>query len=94
MPVLAANVSDRYVSLVSERGMSTLDSLDDGAKQLPPSLPYYVPKGPYYERYANSMKGIVYLTDYRFQSHCLYDATMAYNIDKFWKTHVTTKIFS
>ena len=93
LPVLAANVPDRYVSLVSERGMAILDSLDGNAKLLLPRLPYYIPKGAYYDKFANSMKGHVYMNDYLFQSHCLYDATIAFNIYTFWKRHPTDKIF-
>ena len=93
LPVLAANVPDRYVSLVSERGMTILDSLDENAKLLLPSLPYYIPKGAYYEKFANSMKRHVYMNDYLFQSHCLYDATIAFNIFRFWKSHPADKIF-
>ncbi|MEX6690858.1 ChaN family lipoprotein [Danxiaibacter flavus] len=93
LPVIAANVPKRYVSLVSERGMEVLDSLDVEAKSFLPPLPYYISKGKYYEKFAEAMKFHVYMSDSLFQSHCLYDATIAYNIYKFWKSHPTYKIF-
>lgn len=93
LPVIAANVPNRYVSLVGERGMSSLDSLDNDAKLFLPPLPYFVPKGEYYKKFVTSVKFPVYMIDSRFQSHCLYDATIAYNIYKFWHIHPTYKIF-
>jgi len=35
----------------------------------------------------------VYMNDSLFQSHCLYDATMAYNIYKFRASHPKYKVF-
>jgi uncharacterized iron-regulated protein len=94
LPVIAANVPDRYVTLVAKRGINILDSLDDDAKSFLPPLPYYVPKGgDYYKRFANAMKFHVYMNDSLFQSHCLCDATIAYNLYKFRKSHPNYKIF-
>ena len=93
IPVIAANVPNYYVSLVQENGMNVLDSLNDSAKSFLPPIPYYIPKGAYYEKFSNAMKFHVYMNDSLFESHCLYDATMAYNISRFWKVHPTFKIF-
>ncbi len=93
LPVIAANVPDCYVSLVRENGMSVLNNLNDSAKSFLPPLPYYIPKGVYYEKFANSMKFKVDMNDSLFEAHCLYDATIAFNIYKFWKTHQAFKIF-
>lgn len=71
LPVLAANVPNRYVSLVHARGMAVLDSLDDASKAYLPPLPYYVPEGKYHDKYVNTMKRSVYVTDSLYQSHCL-----------------------
>lgn len=92
LPVIAANAPNRFIELVSEKGMNALDSLDEKSKSLLPPLPYHVIKGIYYDNYVSSIKFHTYVTETAYESFCLYDATMAYNIYKFWESNPSYKI--
>ena len=55
--VIAANPPRRYVSLVTRRGMRSLDSLSKDAKKFLPPLPYDTLTGRYREKFMDIMKG-------------------------------------
>ena len=55
--VIAANPPRRYVSMVSRRGMRSLDSLSKEAKKFLPPLPYDTLTGRYREKFFDVMKG-------------------------------------
>jgi uncharacterized iron-regulated protein len=82
--VIAANPPRRYVSMVSRRGMRSLDSLSKDAKKFLPPLPYDTLTGRYRDKFMETMKGspgggspnIYY-------SQSLWDAGMSYSIYKF-----------
>ena len=57
IPVIAANSPRRYVSLVTRRGMRSLDSLSKDAKKFLPPLPYDTLSGRYREKFMDIMKG-------------------------------------
>ncbi|HMK26674.1 MAG TPA: ChaN family lipoprotein [Chitinophagaceae bacterium] len=92
--VIAANPPRRYVSMVSRRGMRSLDSLSKDAKKFLPPLPYDTLTGRYREKFMETMKGspgggspnIYY-------SQSLWDAGMSYSIYKFLKKHKHQKVF-
>lgn len=94
IPVIAANPPRRYVTMVSRRGMRSLDSLSKEAKRFLPKLPYDTLGGRYREKFMDIMKGspgggspnIYY-------SQSLWDAGMANNIHVFLKKHRGTKVF-
>lgn len=94
IPVIAANPPRRYVTLVSRRGMKSLDSLSKDAKRYLPKLPYDTLSGRYREKFMDIMKGspgggstnIYY-------SQSLWDAGMANSIHVFLKQHKGKKIF-
>ena len=92
LPVIAADAPNRFVELVSNRGMNALDSLDEKSKSLLPPLPYFINKEAYYNEYVNAYKNTSTISDSGYQSFCLRDATMAYNIYKFWKGNPSYKI--
>src|SRR5689334_19385300 len=54
-PVIAANPPRRYVSMVTRRGMRSLDSLSKDAKQFLPPLPYDTLSGRYREKFMDIM---------------------------------------
>ncbi|HEY6063266.1 MAG TPA: ChaN family lipoprotein, partial [Chitinophagaceae bacterium] len=82
--VIAANPPRRYVSMVSRRGMRSLDSLSRDAKRFLPPLPYDTLTGRYREKFMETMKespgggspNIYY-------SQSLWDAGMSYSIYKY-----------
>jgi uncharacterized iron-regulated protein len=92
--VIAANPPRRYVSMVSRRGMHSLDSLSSGSKKFLPPLPYDTLTGRYREKFMETMKespgggspNIYY-------SQSLWDAGMSYSIYTYWKKNKSKKIF-
>jgi uncharacterized iron-regulated protein len=92
--VIAANPPRRYVSMVSRRGMRSLDSLSKGSKEFLPPLPYDTLTGRYRDKFMETMKespgggspNIYY-------SQSLWDAGMSYSIYKYWKKNKHKKIF-
>jgi uncharacterized iron-regulated protein len=92
--VIAANPPRRYVSMVSRKGMSSLDRLSKESKMFVPPLPYDTLTGRYREKFMETMKGspgggspnIYY-------SQSLWDAGMSYSIYRFLKKHKHQKVF-
>ena len=94
LSVIAANPPRRYVSMVSRRGMKSLDSLSKEAKKFLPPLPYDTLPGRYREKFAEVMKGSPGSTSPNiYYSQNLWDAGMSYSIYCYWKKHKDTKIF-
>ena len=93
-PVIAANPPRRYVSMVTRRGMRSLDSLPKESKQFLPPLPYDTLSGRYREKFMDIMKGSPGSTSANiYYSQNLWDAGMAYSMYKFWKKNKDKKIF-
>lgn len=94
IPVIAANPPRRYVSLVSRRGMQSLDSLSKDAKKFLPKLPYDTLTGRYREKFFDVMKGSPGGENPRvYHSQSLWDAGMSYSIYHFLKKNKGRKIF-
>jgi uncharacterized iron-regulated protein len=94
IPVIAANPPRRYVSLVTRRGMRSLDSLSKDAKKFLPPLPYDTLSGRYREKFMNIMKGSPGSTSQNiYYSQSLWDAGMAYSIYKYLKENKRKKVF-
>jgi uncharacterized iron-regulated protein len=92
--VIAANPPRRYVSMVSRRGMTSLDSLSKEAKKFLPPLPYDTLTGRYREKFFEVMKGSPGGENPRvYHSQSLWDAGMSYSIYKFLKKNKGRKIF-
>lgn len=92
--VIAANPPRRYVSMVTRRGMRSLDSLPKESKQFLPPLPYDTLSGRYREKFMDIMKGSPGSTSANiYYSQNLWDAGMAYSMYKFWKKNKDQKIF-
>jgi uncharacterized iron-regulated protein len=94
IPVIAANPPRRYVSMVSKRGMASLDSLSKEAKKLLPPLPYDTLTGRYRDKFFDIMKGSPGGENPRvYHSQSLWDAGMSYNIYKHLKGNKGKKVF-
>jgi uncharacterized iron-regulated protein len=94
IPVIAANPPRRYVSMVTRRGMASLDSLSKDAKKYLPPLPYDTLSGRYREKFMETMKGAPESASKNiYYSQSLWDAGMAYSIYKFLKKNKHKKIF-
>ena len=94
IPVVAANPPRRYVSLVTRRGMRSLDSLTKEAKKFLPPLPYDTLTGRYREKFMDIMKGTPGSTSQNiYYSQSLWDAGMAYSIYSYLKKNKHKKIF-
>ncbi len=97
IPVVAANPPRRYVSLVTRRGMKSLDSLSSSSKKFLPPLPYDTATGRYYEKFTALMSGggggPTSSSANIYYSQNLWDAGMSYSIYSFWKQNKDKKIF-
>jgi uncharacterized iron-regulated protein len=94
IPVIAANPPRRYVSMVSRRGMKTLDSLSKEAKKFLPPLPYDTLSGRYREKFMDIMKGSPGSGNPNvYYSQSLWDAGMSYSIYKYHKKNKGRKVF-
>jgi uncharacterized iron-regulated protein len=94
LQVIAANPPRRYVSMVSRRGMKSLDSLSKDSKKFLPPLPYDTLTGSYREKFFETMKGSPGGDNPKvYHSQSLWDAGMSNSIYKYWKKNKDKKIF-
>jgi uncharacterized iron-regulated protein len=94
VPVIAANPPRRYVSMVSRRGMRSLDSLSKDAKKFLPKLPYDTLTGRYREKFFEIMKGSPGGENPKvYHSQSLWDAGMSNSIYQYLKKNKGNKIF-
>lgn len=92
--VIAANPPRRYVSMVSRRGMQSLDSLSKESKKFLPPLPYDTLTGRYREKFFETMKGSPGGDNPRvYHSQSLWDAGMSYSIYSYLKKNKKKKVF-
>jgi uncharacterized iron-regulated protein len=94
IPVIAANAPHRYVSLVNRNGLNSLAAIDKTGKTYLPPLPIDTATGDYYEKFAQIMGGHAEMGGmHLYQAQNLWDATMAWSIARFLKSHRDYKIF-
>lgn len=94
LQVVAANPPRRYVSMVSRRGMPSLDSLSKASRQFLPPLPYDTLTGRYREKFFDIMKGSPGGDNPKvYHSQSLWDAGMSYSIYKYLKKNKGHKVF-
>lgn len=94
LPVIAANPPRRYVSMVTRRGMKSLDSLSQSAKAFLPPLPYDTLSGRYREKFLETMRGAPESASRNiYYSQSLWDAGMSYSIYRYLKKNKGKKIF-
>jgi uncharacterized iron-regulated protein len=94
LPVIAANPPRRYVSMVTRRGMKSLDSLSQSAKAFLPPLPYDTLSGRYRDKFLETMRGAPESASRNiYYSQSLWDAGMSYSIHRYLKKNKGKKIF-
>ena len=92
--VIAANPPRRYVTMVSRRGMVSLDSLSKEAKKLLPPIPFDTLTGRYREKFFETMKGSPGGNNPKvYHSQSLWDAGMSYSIYSYLKKNKGQKVF-
>ncbi|MFD2871302.1 ChaN family lipoprotein [Mucilaginibacter ximonensis] len=94
LPVIAANAPSRYVHMVTDKGLTTLQQLGKNSLQYLPPLPIDTATGAYYEKFAAIMGGHKAMQGMNiYQSQNLWDATMAWSIASYFKKNRGSKIF-
>ncbi len=93
LPVVAANAPSRYTNMVTRGSLASLDKLDSQAKDYIAPLPIDTATGAYYDKFVKIMGGHSAMAGMQiYQSQNLWDATMAWSIAKFYKSHGGFKI--
>jgi len=93
LPVVAANAPSRYTNMVTRNGLSSLQQLSVQAKSYLAPLPIDTAIGAYYDKFVKIMGGHEAMSGMQiYQSQNLWDATMAWSIAQFLKTHTGFKV--
>jgi uncharacterized iron-regulated protein len=91
--VIAANPPNRYVNLVTRKGLSVLNQLDKSAKKWLPPLPIDTATGAYYQNFLETMGGHSIPGMEIYQSQNLWDSGMAHSIYQYLKKNKKDKVF-
>lgn len=91
--VIAANTPNRYVNIVTRKGLSGLDSLNKTARKWLPPLPIDTAAGKYYDNFLKTMGGHKVPGMEIYQAQNLWDSGMAWSIIKYLKKYRQNKIF-
>jgi uncharacterized iron-regulated protein len=93
LPVIAANAPSRYTNMVTRNGLASLQQLSAQAKSYIAPLPIDTAIGAYYDKFVKTMGGHAAMAGMQiYQSQNLWDATMAWSIAQFFKSHPKFKI--
>ncbi len=93
LPVVAANAPSRYTNMVTRNGLDSLQQLSAQAKGYLAPLPIDTAAGAYYNKFVKIMGGHEAMAGMQiYQSQNLWDATMAWSIAQFLKTHSGFKV--
>ena len=90
--VIAANAPRRYVSMVSKKGLGSLDALPKSSKANFAKLPLDTVNIPYLKKFSDLMGGMHAGSNNIYYAQTMWDATMAESIYKYWKKHKRNKI--
>ena len=93
LAVIAANPPNRYVNLVTRKGLSALNSLNKAAKQWLPPLPVDTLTGAYYKNFLETMGGHSVAGMEIYQSQNLWDSGMAHSIYSYLKNNKKSRVF-
>lgn len=93
IPVIAANTPNRYVNIVTRKGLNGLDSLNKTAEKWLPPLPIDTATGKYYDNFLKTMGGHKAPGMEIYQAQNLWDSGMAWSIIKYHRQHKNDKIF-
>lgn len=91
--VIAANTPNRYVNIVTRKGLKGLDSLNKTAKKWLPPLPIDTASGKYYDNFLKTMGGHKVPGMEIYQAQNLWDSSMAWSIINYLKKQKQDKIF-
>lgn len=92
LPVVAGNAATRYSNIVTKSGLKALKALPKSSKKYLPPMPIDTATGTYYDKFLETMGGHGMGTMKIYQTQNLWDATMAWSIAKFLKSHKGTKV--
>ena len=92
LAVIAANPPNRYVNLVTRKGLSALNTLDRSAKKWLPPLPIDTATGTYYQNFLETMGGHSVPGMEIYQSQNLWDSGMAHSINQYLKKNKKDKV--
>jgi len=93
LAVIAANPPNRYVNLVTRKGLSSLNTLNRSAKKWLPPLPIDTATGAYYQNFLETMGGHTVSGMEIYQSQNLWDSGMAHSISQYLKKNKKDKVF-
>ena len=90
---IAANAPRRYVSMVSKKGLGSLDALPKSSKLNFAKLPLDTVNIPYLKKISDLMGGMHAGSNNINYAQTMWDATMAESINNYWKKHIRNEIF-
>lgn len=93
LQVIAANAATRYSNAVTKGGLEILKSFPKSSLAILPPLPIDTATGRYLEKFAGLLGGHSMGNMKVYQTQNFWDATMAWSIARFIKTHQNFKVF-
>ncbi|MGM9479250.1 ChaN family lipoprotein [Pedobacter sp. GSP4] len=92
LKVIAANAATRYSNAVTMNGLKVLENFPKTSFNFLPPLPIDTAQGRYYEKFTETLGGHNMGSMKIYQTQNLWDATMAWSINKFAKANKGIKI--
>ncbi len=92
LKVIAANAATRYSNAVTMGGLKVLEKFPKTTFNFLPPLPIDTAKGRYYEKFIETLGGHNMGPMQIYQTQNLWDATMAWSINKFMKANKGIKV--
>lgn len=92
LKVIAANAATRYSNAVTTGGLKVLENFPKTSFNFLPPLPIDTARGRYYEKFTETLGGHSMGTMKIYQTQNLWDATMAWSINKFIKANKAIKV--
>lgn len=93
LKVIAANAATRYSNAVTLGGLKVLENFPKTSFNFLPPLPIDTAQGRYYEKFTETLGGHSMGSMKIYQTQNLWDATMAWSINKFIKANRGIKVF-
>ncbi|RLJ74684.1 ChaN family lipoprotein [Pedobacter alluvionis] len=93
LKVVAANAATRYSNAVTLGGLKVLENFPKISSNFLPPLPIDTAQGRYYEKFTETLGGHSMGSMKIYQTQNLWDATMAWSINKFIKANKGIKVF-
>ena len=93
LKVIAANAAARYSNAVTMGGLKVLENFPKTSFNFLPPLPIDTAQGRYYEKFTETLGGHSMGSMKIYQTQNLWDATMAWSINKFLKANRGFKVF-